>query len=285
MNYILHLVIFVEIFAILSLSLNLLVGLNGFLSLAHAAFYGLGAYVATLLILDGSNFFAAMIVASLVAAALSFMISSASLRFKGDIFILVTLAFQVVFYAIIYNWVSVTRGPYGIPGIPRPGILGSSLPEVALLYGVLGGLVILGMSVILSSPFALSIIAIREDFLAAQALGKKVFMLRAKSTALASGIAAIAGAMYASYVTFIDPTSFTIDESILLVAMVLVGGSGNLVGPIIGAVVLVLLPEALRLIDIPDSVGPNIRLIIYGLALVILMYVRPRGIAGVYRFE
>jgi len=285
MNYVLHLIILIEIFAILSLSLNLVVGLNGFLSLAHAAFYGIGAYVSALLMLAGLNFFGALLISAIVAAAFSSLISIASLRFKGDIFILVTLAFQVVFYSILYNWISVTKGPYGISGIPRPSIFGSSLPGLALLYGILGGLVVFIMIIILKSHFALSVTSVREDVLAARALGKNVFLLRAKSIAIASAVAAIAGSMYASYLTFIDPTSFTVDESILLVSIVLVGGTGNLKGPIVGAVVLILLPEALRFLQIPDAIGPNIRLILYGLALVVLMYLRPRGIAGIYRFE
>ena len=285
MNYLIHLLIFIEIYSILSLSLNLVVGLNGFLSLAHAAFYGFGAYITTLLLLGGYNFFVAVLAACAIAAGCSFLISTASLRFKGDIFILVTLAFQVVFYAVLYNWVGLTRGPFGIPGIPRPPILGSSPGQIAGLYGVFGAFIILIMAAVLRSQFALSLLAVRDDALAAQALGKNVFAFRAKSIALASGVAALAGGMYASYVSFIDPTSFTVDESILLVSMVLVGGTGNLIGPIFGAITLIMLPEVLRFIHLPESVAPNIRLMVYGLALVLLMYYRPRGIAGKYGFD
>ena len=127
--------------------------------------------------------------------------------------------------------------------------------------------------------------AIRDDEISAVSLGKNVFSFRAKSFAISSSMAAISGGMFASYVTYIDPTSFTIDESILLLSMVLVGGTGNFIGPIIGSFTLIVFPELLRFINIPDSVAPNIRLIIYGMALVLLMNFRPKGIAGSYQYE
>ncbi|MBE3143897.1 MAG: branched-chain amino acid ABC transporter permease [Planctomycetes bacterium] len=285
MNYVLHLIILLEIFIILSLSLNLVVGLNGFLSLAQAAFYGIGAYTTALLMVAGHNFFISVLLAVIIATMLSLLISIASLRFSGDIFILVTLAFQEVFFSIIYNWKSVTRGPFGIPGIPRVSLIGSSLAGLAFFYGILTCLVVFVMRIILRSQFALSVTAVREDVLAARGLGKNVFTLRTRSVAIAAAIAAIAGGMYASYLGFIDPTSFTVDESILLVAVVIVGGTGNLLGPIVGSAVIILLPELLRFLQIPETVAPNIRLILYGFCLVVFMYLRPRGIAGVYRLE
>lgn len=289
MNYLLHLVVLLEIYVILALSLNLMVGYTGLVTLAHAAFYGIGAYVSTLLMVNyGFDFLSSLIFAVVGASLLSFLISFSSLRFRGDYFILVTLAFQVIVFTILYNWVDVTRGPYGIPGIPKPNILGVKIDSLVSFsaFGFVLMLVVLGMlAVIFRSPFGRTLQAIRDDELAVTALGKEVISFKLRSVAIASVCAAVAGALYATYVTYIDPTSFTLSESILLLSMVIVGGTGNIKGPIVGAIVLVLLPELLRFLAIPDSVAANLRLIIYGLLLIILMLFRPQGIAGRYQFE
>ena len=127
--------------------------------------------------------------------------------------------------------------------------------------------------------------AIREDELSAVSLGKNVWWFKIIAFAISSGIAAIAGGLYAGYITYIDPTSFTLDESIFIISIVLVGGSGNFRGPIIGAVLMILLPEVLRFLGIQDSIAPNLRQIIYAMILILLMRYRPQGLAGEYRFE
>lgn len=289
MNYLLHLVVLLEFYIILALSLNLMVGYTGLVTLAHAAFYGIGAYISTLLMVNyGFDFHSSLIIAVSGATLLSFLISSSSLRFRGDYFILVTLAFQIIVFTILYNWVDVTRGPYGIPGIPKPDIFGikiDSLVSFSIFGFVLMLIVLVMLIVIFRSPFGRTLQAIRDDELAVTALGKEVFSFKLRSVAIASVCAAVAGTLYATYVTYIDPTSFSLNESILLLSMVIVGGTGNIKGPISGAILLVLLPEFLRFLAIPDSVAANVRLIIYGFLLIILMRYRPQGIAGRYQFE
>jgi len=289
MNYLLHLIVLIELYVMLALSLNLMVGYTGLLTLAHAAFYGLGAYATTLLMVNwGFDFLFALILAIAGTVLLSFLISFASLRFRGDYFILATLAFQVIVFAVLYNWVDLTRGPYGIPGIPKPSLLGIKIDSLLSfsLFGFVVACLIAGfLALIFRSPFGRTLQAIRDDELAATALGKNVMSFKVRSVAIASGCAAVAGALYATYVTFIDPTSFTIDESILMLSMVIVGGTGNLKGPMVGAVMLIVLPELLRFLAIPDAVAANIRLIIYGFLLIIMMHVRPQGLAGKYQFE
>src|SRR5690349_11395854 len=136
MNYVLHLAVLLELSVVLALSLNLMVGYGGLLTLAHAASYGLGAYLTTLLVIDaGVNFFVALALAVAGTAFLSLLVSLASLRFRGEYFVLTTLAFQVIVFSVLYNWVAVTRGPFGISGIPRPimgGISLESLPSFSL---------------------------------------------------------------------------------------------------------------------------------------------------------
>ena len=289
MNYLLHIFIMINIYFILSLSLNLLVGYTGLLSICHAAFYGIGAYISTLFMIKlGMNFFPALLIGVLGAAIASLIVAIPSLRLKGDYFILTSLGFQVIVFGILYNWVAVTRGPYGIPGIPRPKVLGfefGSIPTYFILSGIFALLAIFVLWRFTSSPFGRVLKAIREDELATKALGKNVTNFKILAFMIAAGIAAIAGSLYAGYVTYIDPTSFTLDESIFILSIIIIGGAGNLRGPIIGSAILIVLPEALRFLGIPDTIAPNVRQMIYGALLIILMRLRTQGIAGEYKFE
>jgi len=289
MNYILHILIMINIYLILSLSLNLIVGYTGLLSIAHAAFYGIGAYITTLLMMNmGLNFFIALFITIPVVMLVSLLVSFPSLRLKGDYFVLATIAFQVIVFSILYNWISLTRGPYGIPGINRPVLLGfkfDSLPSyffLSLFFVIIVGLL---FKLLYKSPFGRVLKAIREDEISAKAMGKNVDSLKIWSCLIGCGIASISGALYAGYVTYIDPTSFTLMESVFILSIVLVGGSGNFRGPIIGTIFMVILPEILRFLGLPDSIAPNVRQMIYGALLIILMKYRPQGLAGEYRFE
>lgn len=270
-------------------SLNLVIGFSGLLSLSHAAFYGIGAYVYTLVSMNFHlSFLPALILAIVVTGLIAFLLGIPALRFRGDSFVLVTLGFQMIIFTVLYNWVGLTRGPYGIPGIPRPRIFGyeiSGLPEYLVLVAVISGIVSVLLFMVYGSPFGLSLKALREDERSAQALGKPAFRYFLKAFTLSGAIVAIPGALYASYVTYIDPTSFTLEESIFQVVILLLGGSGNRIGPFVGVLVMVLLPEGLRFVGLPSTIAPNVRQIIYGLILVVLMYYRPWGIAGEYELK
>jgi len=289
MNYILHLLVLLTIYLILSFSLNVLVGYTGLLSLAHAAFYGIGAYTSSLLMVRwGVSFPLALLAGVGMAVILSLVVAVPSLRLKGDYFVLASLGFQVIAFSVLYNWVGLTRGPYGIPGIPKPSIFGlkfNSIPAFLVFSGILSVVCIFILVGMLKSPFGRSLKAIREDELATAALGKNITAFKIQAFVIAGGISAVAGSLYAWYVTYIDPTSFNLNESIFIIAVVLVGGSGNIKGPIVGTLFMILLPEILRFLRIPDTVAPNVRQMIYGALLIILMRYRPQGIAGEYKFE
>ena len=289
MNYIFHILIMICIYAILSLSLNILIGYSGLLSLAHAAFYGIGAYAATLFMMKlGFNFFPALGCGIMVAGISALLIAYPSLRLKGDYFVLASLGFQLIVFSILYNWIGLTRGPYGIPGIPRPSIFGfkfDSLPLYLILSAVILSLVFLLIRLLCESPFGRALKALREDELAAGSLGKDVPNLKIWAFVIAGGLAAVSGVLYATYVTYIDPTSFTLDESIFIIAIVLIGGSGNLKGPMVGAVFMIILPEVLRFLGIPSTIAPNVRQMIYGALLILLIRFRPQGLAGEYKLE
>lgn len=289
MNYIFHLLVMIGIYLILSYSLNLLIGFSGLLSLTHAAFYGIGAYIYTLISIKfGFSFIPSLTIAFIGTAIISLTISVPALRFRGDFFVFSTLGFQMIFFAIAYNWISLTRGPYGIPGIPRPLVFGWEINEIweFLILIIFLNLIICGLLFLLyDSPFGLVLKSLREDEKAAEALGKSSFSYFLKAFVLSGSIASISGALFASYMTYIDPTSFTLDESIFLVTILLLGGSGNKIGPFLGVLIMILVPEALRFLGLPDSIAANLRQIIYGIALIVLMYFRPKGIAGEYEVK
>ncbi len=290
MNYILHLLIMVNLYIILTLGLNLLVGYTNLLSLSHAAFYGIGAYLSVLALMKFQfTLVPTMLFAITGTALLAYVIGKISIRLKGDYFVLVTLGFQMIVFAILYNWVDVTRGPYGIPGIPAPNILG--LVEISGIPGFLALSVISTIIVIflyrrlVHSPFGRVLKGIRDDEVGISSIGRDVTTFKVKAFVTGSATAAISGFLYATYVSYIDPTSFTLDESIFIVSAVLIGGAGTVRGSIAGAVFVVLLPEILRFLGMPDSIAANMRQIIYGLLLMILMMFRPKGLWGDYEIR
>jgi branched-chain amino acid transport system permease protein len=219
---------------------------------------------------------------------LGVVVGAPGLRIRDDYFVIATFAFQVIVFSVLNNWVAFTGGPMGLPGIPQPVIFGwrvSSHLEFLFLVGCFVGLAMWVSSMIVRSPFGRVLKAIREDEVFAQAAGKNVAAYKVLIFAIGGGMASIAGVIYAHYISFIDPTSFTVMESIFIISIVIIGGAGSLWGPVIGAVVLVTLPEILRFIGLPNAVAANLRQILYGGLLVVFMMWRPQGFVGEYSFE
>lgn len=289
MGYILHIMITVCIYLILSQSLNMIAGYTGLFSMAHAAFYGIGAYVAALMALQlHTSFIVNILCAMFLCAILGLLVSIPSVRIRDDYFIIATFAFQVIVFSVLNNWISITGGPMGLPGIPQPAIFGwviSSHIEFLLLAGSLATVVFLICRHIIKSPFGRVLTAIREDEVFALAAGKNIAVYKMLVFIIGSSMAAMAGVLYAYYISFIDPTSFTVMESIFIISIVIIGGAGSLWGPVIGAVVLVMLPEILRFVGMPNSIAANIRQILYGGLLVAFLMWQPQGIAGKYKFN
>jgi branched-chain amino acid transport system permease protein len=289
MNYALHLFVLLEIYLLAATSLNLLIGYAGLLQVAHAAYYGVGAYVATLLTMKlGIGFVPAVVCGGLAAALLSLLVSLPAWRFRGDAFVLMSLSVQVALFAVFYNWVDLTGGPFGLSAIPMPTIFGIVLAthgSICAIYGLTVALCVGVLALLKRSPFGRSLQAVRDDELAARSLGIPARLLKVQAFAIACALVGVAGAMYAAYASYIDPTSFSLDESILMLSMVIIGGTGNVRGPLVGALTLVAIPEVLRFAALPDAVAASVRLLAYGLLLVVLMRLRPQGLAGRYRFE
>ena len=191
-------------------------------------------------------------------------------------------------FVVLYNWIGLGNGPFGIYGIPRPEIFGIVIrtPAQFLPLILLANLLVLPLLFLLyRSPFGLSLKALREDSLAAQSLGVSPGGQYLAAFTLAAGFAAVSGALFAAYVSFIDPTSFNLKESLFIATILLLGGSGNLKGPVTGVLVMLLLPEALRFLHLPDALAANLREIIFGAILIGLMLFRPQGIAGAFRVK
>lgn len=288
MDYLLHILILINIYIIVGISLNLVAGYTGLLSLSHAGFYGVGAYTAALLSLKlGLSFLVTIPAAILVAALVGLLIGWPSLRIRDDLFVITTFGFQIILFQIMNNWMDLTNGPLGLPGIPQPELFGyriSSHIDFLVLSVVLVTLVYFVARRLTNSPFGNVLRAIREDELFAESLGKNVSFYKISVFAIGAGLSAIGGAIYAYYITFIDPTSFTITESIFMLSIVIVGGAGRLGGSIVGAILLVSIPEALRFLDIPNAIAANMRQILYGGLLVAFMMFRPKGIWGEFSF-
>lgn len=289
MSYFLHILIMVSIYVILGLSLNLVVGLGGMLSLCHAAFYGIGAYASALLMMDlGWPFLPSLIAAVILSGVLAYLISVPATRLRGDFFVLATLGFQIIIFSVLYNWVDFTKGPYGLIGIPRPSVGGVKISST-LGFLVLTTTTAVGVGLLvrrlMRSPYGRSLEAVRDDEIAALSLGKRVSGFKRSVFCISGSLAAVAGVLFAGYASFIDPTNFTLDESVFILCIVIIGGAGTLRGPMAGALILVLLPELLRFLHVPDAIAANLRQILYGITLVLMMRFRPQGIAGKYAFD
>lgn len=299
MNYLLHLLIYLNIYVIVALSLNLVVGYCGLLTLAHAGYFAIGAYTYALATLKlGCGFIPAALMAMVVAAVLSLAVSLPSWRFKGDFFVMISLAVQTLVFSLLHNWFSptsgpgtwanLTNGPFGLAGISKP-VIGSikfaTIGSIAALSTVLALLTGMVIWLFVSSPWGRLLKAMRDDELAARGLGKNTRMAKVQAMAIACAFAALAGVIYSSYVSYVDPSSASLEESILMLCMVLVGGVGNFRGPLVGAFILLAIPELLRFSHFPDAAAANIRLLAYGALLVVMAHFRPKGLAGEYRLE
>lgn len=288
-NYLLHVLILVCIYSILAVSLNLLVGYTGLLSVCHAAFYGIGAYTSSLLTLKlGWNFFPAMCLAIIINGIAGALIAIPTLRIKGDYFVIASFAFQIIIYSIFYNWIGLTRGPFGLVGIPKPTMWGYSFYSYysyALLAFFLAFICFFISRRLVTLPIGRILKAIREDEIATLSVGKNVIKYKIGIFIIASSLTAVSGTLFAHYVNYIDPTSFPLTESIFIFSIVIIGGAANLTGSVLGTAVLFAIPEILRFLHIPNHVAAPLREMIYGALLIIFMRFRPQGLIGEYGFK
>ena len=282
MIYLIYVISLIAIYGVLTISLNLAVGYTGILSLAQAAFMGIGAYSAAILLTQyGFNFFSTLLVGMAIAGLVSWGLAWATLRLKGDYYVIASFGFQIIIYSILLNWIDLTRGPFGIPHIPPPQAFGYVFGDPAKYALFTLGFLAIGVWIarrVGESPYGKVLRAIREDEAAAASIGKNVNRYKISIFIVSAMLASIGGALYASLITYIDPFTFTIHESIFILALVIIGGSGNVYGSVVGAAVLISLPEMLRFLDVPTTVASPIREILYGALMIIFLRLRPKGL-------
>jgi branched-chain amino acid transport system permease protein len=282
--YLAHFLVMVAIYSILALSLNLLIGYSGIFSLAHAAIYGIGAYASALAALNlGLGFWGGMVVAASVGAFASALVAIPSLRVAGDYYVVASFGLQVVVLAVFMNWTDLTNGHAGLPGIPRPNLFGWVIDQPLEYVFLAAAFAVLTWAIcwrLTNSAFGRVLQAIRDDEIAALAMGKNVVLVKIVIACISSALGAMAGSLYAHYITYINPSSFSLHESIFIATLVILGGSERLAGPIVGAFVLLAIPELLKFLAIPDTIAAPMRQIIYGALLIVFMLVRPEGILG-----
>lgn len=287
MEYLIHILILASIYGILALSLNLVVGYAGLVSLCSAAFYGIGAYAAALILTKTGFSFAA---GALLGSGLAIVVSAAAglvlARFRDDYYMIVSLGFVNIATGVFVNWTDMTGGPFGVAGIPRPEIFGISLSSQGSFL-VLSIFVLLATAAfsrwIVTSSFGRALAGIREDEIAMQVFGYKTGRYTLLVFVISALCAAWAGALYASYASFIDPGTFNLNESIVILSMIIVGGLASIRGSLAGSLVLIVIPEALRFAGFPSSLAGQARELVFGALLVLLMLYRPKGFFGAYR--
>jgi branched-chain amino acid transport system permease protein len=282
--YFAHYLVMVGIYTILATSLNLLMGYSGIFSLAQAAIYGIGAYASALAALKlGLGFWGGLAVAAVAGALAAALVAIPSLRVAGDYYIVASFGLQVVILTVFINWTALTNGHAGLPGIPRPRVFGLVVDNPFKYVALSLGLAAVTYAVcrrLTNSAFGRVLRAVRDDEIAVQAAGKNVVLVKIVITAISSALGALGGSLYAHYITYINPSSFTLDESIFIASLVILGGTERLAGPMVGAFILLAVPEALKFLAIPDTVAAPMRQILYGALLILFMFVRPEGILG-----
>lgn len=285
LTFLLNALVLVMIYMILSTSCDLILGYAGLWQIGHGAFYCLGAYTGALIALHLHwPFVFELLASALVAASIGAILSASMVRVSPDYLSLGTFGFSIVVYSAMMNWHSLTRGALGLPNIPHIEIFGRQIITTAghfVLLLIVAICTLLTLYLLVKSPFGRILKALRDDEIALLAAGRDIVKLRILAYGIGVLFAGIAGNLYAHYVTFIDPTAFGIQESILVLCIVVLGGMGTIKGPVVGTFLIVFLPEMLRFLGLPSTTGGLIRQVLYGLVLVLVLVYRPGGLLGV----
>lgn len=283
-KYLLHVAIIAVLYVIIAESLNLVVGYLGYISFAHNALYGIGAYASALLVVKlGFSFWVAVPSAIIITAFAGLLVGllPLGLRLKGPYFALVTMAFGLVIMSVVHNWESLTGGPKGLPSIPSPeSIMGISFNTrqtyyyLVLFFAVLSILFVWRLS---KSKAGRAFLAIREDEGMAEAIGINVGYYKVLCFTISAGLMGLAGSLFAHYSRFLGPDMFALNEAVDQLTMVIIGGMGSIGGPIVGAISLVILPEVLRGLE-------DYRQVIFSLILILAIMFMPKGLTGTFNW-
>lgn len=276
-TYYLHILILIGFNSILALSLNLVTGFAGQLSFCHIAFYGIGAYTGTLLMLKlNLSFWLAAPAGAIVAAIFGFLLGLPTLRLRGDYLAIVTLGFGEIVRLILVNEHWLTRGPLGLPGVPSPRLFGIRLQGRVPFYYMILVITLITIFVvkrIAVSGIGFAMLGVHYDEIASESVGIRPVKYKLLAFVLSAFIAGFIGTFYASYISFVSPDTFMFSDSVSILAMIILGGLGSIPGVMIGSMVLTVIPELLRAIN-------EYRLVLYGVLMVLMMIFRPDGFWG-----
>lgn len=281
-QFFIHIMVMIFFYAILASSLNLTVGFVGELSLGHAAFLGIGAYTSAILSTQyGVSPLACIAIAGVIAALAGLVIGAITLQLEGDFFVLITLAFAEVLRLVVNNWVEFTRGPLGFSNVPPPRVAFgdtvlldfSSRIQFYYLALVLLALTILAIVLYARSPYRIGAVAVRENRRLAKAIGVDPFFQALLTFVAGAFFAGMAGSFYAHYITFVGPEVFGFSFTVSMLMMVVLGGKGSVLGPVLGAIAIAASLEYLRFIS-------EVRLTVFGLLLILVVLFLPNGLTG-----
>jgi branched-chain amino acid transport system permease protein len=267
----------IGVFAILTVSANFITGTTGLLSLGHAAFYGVGAYAAALSATSfGWPFWMTLPFAGLVTAVIGILLALPTMRLVSIYFAVATLGLGEIIHVTLLNWVDFTRGPMGIPAIPGiaiPGLFKASDVSNYFAVAVIVAITVFAIHRLTHSYYGNALRALREDDQCAETMGLDIVRLKIEVFAVSCFFAGVAGALWSHTTGYISPNDFRFNESILILAMIVVGGLGSIPGAIVGATLLLALPEVLRPIG-------DYRMIVVGSVMFLSILFLPRGIFG-----
>ena len=282
-DYLIFVLTSATIFVILTMALNMIVGFIGYLNLGHVGFWSIGAYCYSVLLMNGTPFWLALIAGGLLAGFSGFLLGLPTLRLKSHYIAIASLGFTYIVYSLAINLTGITRGPLGIPGIPRPSFWGINFDDKYLFFLLCAAIAVVSgfvMKRVLASPFGKILETIREDEIASQSIGKNTFSFKLKAFTVSAFFAGIAGGLWASLYQFISPYSFFIPELVFLLAALMIGGAGSFWGGVVGTYVLYIIYESVRFMPVPPTSVGALQQMAFALLLIIIMIFRPRGIMG-----
>ena len=287
MEYIINLGILFCIYSVLALSLNMVVGMSGLLSLAQAAFYGIGAYATALGMTKlGLGFFTTILLGMLINSVIAYIVGKILSRFQGDYYAIVSAGLSIIVFSVLLNWKELTNGPLGVFGIDKPAIGDYRFysNDAFLLLCLAFLIVIYAIYYIIDkSSFGRCLKALREDEQLTRVMGYKAKHFKSIIFVLSAALSGVAGALFAAYIAFIDPSTFQLKEGIFLFTIIIVGGLSSSRGSVVGAIILISLPEVLRFLGLPYETAAQLQQMIYGAMLVLMMILRPQGLFGKYK--
>ncbi|MSP30239.1 MAG: branched-chain amino acid ABC transporter permease [Acetobacteraceae bacterium] len=280
MEYVLTITVMIAIFVILAASYNLVIGYGGLATVAHPIFYALGAYTSGLLAIHvGLHPVLSVIAGILVAVVASILLALSALRVSGDYLLISSLGFQLGLLQVIRNF-EFTGGPGGLSGIPSTITGAARTPMFLLICGGIAVLTVAFIAWIVRGPYGRAITAMRDEELAFSTLGRNAMSMKVAIFALGCGIAGLAGGLYAYYFQYVSPEQFDVLQSAAILTMVVLGGMSTTMGPVIGAAILIAVPQAITFLELSPNVMAPLQGIIFTTLVLFFMFLRPNGLVG-----